>query len=129
MGESRTRTWLKRATFFYFVESGDVVLADCGFTIVKDLAAHGVKLKIPAFTRGKEQLSQRDVELSKQLSKVRIHVERVIGNLKNKCTILKGPLPVNLLIHKHDKDIANFDKILAIYASLTTIPVLIKAPL
>ena len=82
----------QQSGFFNLLEAGDTVLADRGFTIADDLAVHGVKLEIPAFTRGKAQLSQRDVELSKQLSKVRIHVERVIGNLKNKYTILKGPL-------------------------------------
>ena len=97
------------------------MLADRGFTIADDLAVHGVKLEIPAFTRGKGQLSQRDVELSKQLSKVRIHVEWVIGNLKNKYTILKGPLPVNLLKHKHDYGTANIDKIVAVCAFLTNL--------
>ena len=55
---------------------------------------YGAKLIIPSFTRGKKQLSLEDVERSKQLSQVRIHVERVIGLLKNKFTILKGPIPV-----------------------------------
>ena len=37
------------------------------------IAVYGAKLEIPAFTRGKNQLSQRDIELSTQLSKVRIY--------------------------------------------------------
>ena len=60
----------------------DTVLADRGFTIADDLAIHCVKLEIPAITWGKGQLSQKDVELSKQLPKVRIHVEQVNGHLK-----------------------------------------------
>ena len=84
-------------------------------------AVHGVKLKIPAFTRGKPQLSQRDVELPKQLSKFRIHVERIIGNVKNKYTILKGPPPVNLLKHKDNGGHANIDKIIAVCAPLTNL--------
>ena len=51
----------------------------------------GAKLVIPSFTKGKTQLSQKEVETSKQLSQVWIHVERIIGLLKNKYTILKGP--------------------------------------
>ena len=93
----------QETNFFDILEYGDTILADRGFT------------------RGKSQLSQRDVEMSKQLSKVRIHVERIIGNLKNKYTILKGPLPVNLLKHKDDKGAANIDKILAVCASLTNL--------
>ena len=57
----------------------------------------------------------------KQLSKVRIHIERVIRNIKNKYMILKGPLPVNLLKHKDDKGAANIDNILAPCASLTNL--------
>ena len=73
-----------------------IVLADRGFTVSEDIALQGARLEIPAFTRGKKQLSQQDVEMSKQLSKVRIHVERVIGLVKNRYTILKGPMPLNI---------------------------------
>ena len=59
------------------------------------------------------------LNLVKQLSKVRIHVERVIG-LLNKYTILKGPIPVNMLKHAAvDTDVANIDKILVVCAALT----------
>ena len=86
--------------------------------IVEDVAVHGAKLEISAFTRGKTQLSQREVEVSKQLSMVRIHVERVIGLLKNKYTILIGPLPVELLKHNYDTEVANNDKILVVCSAL-----------
>ena len=83
--------------FLNMFQQGDVVLADRGFTIEEDVALCGAKLEIPAFTRGKKQLSQYNVEKSKQLSAVRIHVERVIGTLKNIYTIMKDPLPLNCL--------------------------------
>ena len=108
------------SNFLDFLEPGDTVLADNGFTIADDLAIFGVKLEILAFTRGKNQLSQRDVELSKQLSKVRIHVG-VIGNLKNKYTILKGPLSVNFLKHKDDIEVANIDKVFKVCVALTNL--------
>ena len=44
--------------------------------------------------------AQREVELSKQPSLVRIHVESVIGLMKNKYFILKRPLPICLLKHE-----------------------------
>lgn len=44
--------------FFTHVEAGDVNLADRGFTVAEDLAVYA-KLEIPAFTRGKGQLSRR----------------------------------------------------------------------
>ena len=78
--------------FFNMLQQGDVVLADRGFTIEEDVALCGAKLEIPAFTRGEKYLSQYNVEKSKQLSAVHIHVERIIGTLKNRYTIMKGPL-------------------------------------
>ena len=93
------------------LEPGDVVLADRGFT-AEDVAVCGAKLGIPAFTRGKQQLSQKEVETSQRLSTVRIHVERIIGLLKNRYTILKGLIPVSVLKHTADTDFANIDKLL-----------------
>ena len=50
--------------------------------IADELGERGAYLKIPKFTRGKQQLPGRDVQQSRQLSNVRIHVERVIRQLK-----------------------------------------------
>lgn len=85
------------------IDHGDVILADRGFDISDNLTIYGARLEIPAFTRGKKQLSLQEVEYSKRLSKVRIHVERVIGLLKNKYTILQSTLPISLLKHKHEE--------------------------
>ncbi len=63
-----------------------------GFTLADDFAIQGAKLEIPSF---KSELLQADVENSKQLSSVRIHVERVIGHMKKKYRILRGPLPIS----------------------------------
>ena len=107
--------------FFNQIEHGDTILADHGFSIAEDLGVFGANLEIPAFTRGKVPLSQREVELSKQLSRVRIHVERVIGLVKNKYLILKGPLPISLLKHKGDTTVANIDKIVTVCSALTNV--------
>ena len=55
------------------------------------------EVKTPPFTRGKKQLQKVDVDWSRELSVVRIHVERVIGVLKQKYTILQGVLPISLI--------------------------------
>ena len=68
--------FLKKFTF------GDLVLADMGFNLHDEIALAGAVLKIPCFTKGKSQLSQCEVDTSRQLSNVRIHVERVNGRLK-----------------------------------------------
>lgn len=78
---------------------GDLVLADRGFDIADDLALFGATLAlIPPFTKGKTQLSQKEVETSRTLSHVRIHVERAIGRVKqykiNNIKFYKEPYPL-----------------------------------
>jgi len=58
-------------------------LADRGFAIHDELATRSAFLQIPKFTRGKSQMTGKDVDQSRQLSNVRIHVERVIGQLNS----------------------------------------------
>jgi len=76
---------------------------------------------MPAFTKGKMQLSQQEVEISQRVARVRIHVERVIGELKNKYTILQGTIAVNCLKHRADDELSNVDKILITCAALTNL--------
>jgi len=54
---------------------GDVVMADHGFTIVDSVGAMRATLHIPAFTKGKSQLSVLEVETTRKIANVRIHVE------------------------------------------------------
>lgn len=61
---------------------GDEVLADRGFLVSEEMAVRGVTLRMPAFTKGKKQLSAKEVVSSRKLAHVRIHVERVIGRMK-----------------------------------------------
>ena len=77
---------------------GDLVLADRGFDIGDDLAVFGATLAIPPFTKGKNQLSQKEVETARALSHVRIHVERAIGRVKQ-YKILQQTLPISILKH------------------------------
>ncbi|XP_065911107.1 uncharacterized protein [Dysidea avara] len=96
---------------------GDLVLADRGFDIAEDLGLRGASLAIPAFTKGKPQLSQREVETSRKLSNVRIHVERAIGRMK--CyKILQNVFPISLLKISQEEDYATIDKILVVVAAL-----------
>ncbi|XP_044181730.1 uncharacterized protein LOC122962612 [Acropora millepora] len=76
---------------------GDTVMADHGFTITESVGLQQGKLIIPAFTMAKEQVDPLDVEPSRGIASVRIHVERVVGLLRRKYTILEGPLPTHFL--------------------------------
>ena len=75
------------------IERGDQVLADRGFTIEQEVATRGGILEIPSFTKGKSQLSAEDVDESRKIANVRIHIERVIGRLR-KWTILNTIIPI-----------------------------------
>ena len=77
---------------------GDVVLADGGFDIADSIGFYYGQLKIPAFTKGKPQLSSLDVETTRRIASVRIHVERVVGLLQNKYKVLQSILPLGYLL-------------------------------
>ena len=75
------------------------------------------ELIIPSFTRGKSQLSAQEVEETRELANVRIHVERVIGLLKNRFKILRGTLPVTMIKSLKDEadedcELASIDRII-----------------
>jgi len=82
-GRTSDKGITQRSGFLDKLEHGDQVLADRGFLISEDLANRNASLIIPAFTRGKQQLSAREVEQSRRIAHVCIHVERAIERLKN----------------------------------------------
>lgn len=74
---------------------GDVILADRGFDIAESVALMQASVEVPTFMGGKKQLSGVDVIKTRKIANVRIHVERVIGVVRQKYKILGGPLPVD----------------------------------
>lgn len=52
------------------------------FTIGEDLFVRKVKLNIPAFMKGRTQLSEKENVESRRIALDRIHVERAIARLK-----------------------------------------------
>ena len=91
---------------------GDVVLADRGFNVKEDMAIKSCRLLVSAYTKGKIQLSKEDVDKSRRLSRIRIHVERVIGRLKS-FNVLQTNIPITQV------DI--LDEIVTICAGLTNL--------
>ena len=81
---------------------GDIVLADRGFDIDEDVARMQATLQIPAFTRGCVQLSPQDLEKTRQLANVRIHIERVIGAMRQRYSILMSCIPIDFVKPKAD---------------------------
>jgi len=97
---------------------GDVILADRGFMIQDSAGMYCAEVKIPAFTRGKKQLRKMEVDTTRQLAHVRIHVERVIGVVRQKSTILQSTLPISLIMCDKDKNISTINKIVTICCAL-----------
>ena len=95
-------------------------MADRGFDIAESTAMYFAEVKIPAFTKGKKQLSGLDVEQSRRIASVRIHVERVIGNVRNKYKILQSTLPLDYLMNR-DSGFTTIDKIAVVCCALTNI--------
>ena len=59
-----------------------------------------------------------EVDWSRELSIVRIHVERVIGVLKQKFTILQSVLPIALISDNSEDDTCTIDKIVRVCCAL-----------
>ena len=99
---------------------GDTVLADRGFDIKELLAMHCARILIPAFTRGKQQLTGIEVEQTRRIANVRIHVERVIGVLRQKFSILSGTQPIDNLLPRND-GMPLLDKIVCVCCALVNV--------
>ena len=64
-GRASDKYLTERCGILQHILPGDVVLADRGFDIDECVALQGAKLFIPAFTRGKDQLTAKDVQCNK----------------------------------------------------------------
>ncbi|XP_021377688.1 uncharacterized protein LOC110465884, partial [Mizuhopecten yessoensis] len=93
-GRASDKFIVENSGFLNHLLPGDEVMADRGFTINDLLFPLRVKLNIPAFTRGKDQLSEVDVTQTRRIANVRIHVERAIRRLKV-FKILSDVIPVS----------------------------------
>ncbi|XP_077057551.1 uncharacterized protein LOC143710491 [Siphateles boraxobius] len=86
---------------------GDLVLADRGFDI---------RDSVGLMCAG---LDAKDVEETRQIAHLRVHVERVIGCVRNKYTILSETIPVSMVLPCEDKDMIFLDKIVSVCCALT----------
>ena len=105
------------------LQEGDIILADRGFNIQESASMFHAEVKIPPFTCGKKQLSRFEVDSSCDLSRVRIHVERihverVIGVLKQKYTILESCLPINFMEGTEEDTRSLIDRIVTVCCAL-----------
>ena len=104
---------------------GDMVMADRGFTISESVAMSHAKLVIPVFTKGMEQLDPKDVEEARGIANVRLHVERVIGLLHCKYSILQWTLSTDFLASSKNgpeqNQVPTIDRIIIVCSALANL--------
>jgi len=99
-GAASDRFIVNNSGVIKLLQSGDNVMADRGFDISDDLSKYGATLNIPPFRCG-HQLSASQVEETRRIAEVRIHVERAIQRIKT-FHILNGTMPVTLTMVAED---------------------------
>ena len=99
----------------------DLVLADRGFDIHELVALKHAQLKIPAFTKGRSQLTAYEIESTRKIAHLRIHVERVIGVLTGKYRILNNTIPTEWLIRRENETVVTLDKVVTVACAMVNI--------
>ena len=92
-----------------------------GFDIADAVGTMQASLQIPAFTKGKSQLSAIEVEGTRTIANVRIHVEHVIDCVRQKFSILQSTLPIHFLIIRKGEEEPLIDRIIRICCALNNL--------
>ena len=74
---------------------GFMVLLDKGFNVQDLFLSRQVKCVLPPFICSKRQLRRSEVYQGKRIGRARIHIERVMGRLKE-FRLLNHVLPINM---------------------------------
>ncbi len=91
-GSISDRQIVEKSGFLDFLEDGDVILADRGFTIEDLVRERGAFLVLPPFLKGRAAFSFEETQQTKIIAKARIHIERFNWRFK-KFEFLKGVIP------------------------------------
>ena len=91
-GYASDKQVVKESGLLGLLEKGDSVMADEGFLIQDLLDPLGVTLNMPPKRDSNRQLSRQEVEQTRRIAAVRIHVERKMEQIKN-FRILQGVIP------------------------------------
>lgn len=108
-GRITDRQIVQLSGFLDLIDPGDLILADRGFPIQEDLLFRHATLQIPPSSSGIEQQCTAQVNKTKRIANVRIHVERGINRLKW-FAIIDETLPLTM--------VPLFDDILLVCAAL-----------
>lgn len=117
-GRTSDKCLTENCSFLDNLLPGDLVLAHWGFNIQESVGLICAEVKIPAFTKGKKQLSAFDVESTRKIAHVRIHVERVIGNIVQKYQIVDSTIPITFLSVAEEDAVTTLDKVVTVCCAL-----------
>ena len=78
-------------------------------------------LHILAFTKGVSQLSPAEVESTRKLANLCIHVEHVIGATRQHYSILLSTLPIHFMTKRSPDGVPTVDKIVRVCSALNNL--------
>lgn len=88
---------------------------------LRDGVYNSASIEVPSFVFNKNQLHLLEIERTRNCSNVRIHIERVIEMVKQKCKILEILVPLSIVEKHSDEEVAYIDKITTVCCALCNI--------
>ena len=120
-GRTTDRHITEESGFLNKIVPGDLVLADRGFDITDSVEMMCAEVKIPDFTKGKKQMSARSIKNTRGIASLRIHVEPVIGLVRNKYPFLSTTIPISMLILMKGGEMMPLDKVVHVCCALANL--------